>query len=209
MNVELIVSKDGGRTKKLQLHHETTVVGRRRDCNICIPSSEVSRRHCMLRFHDGYLTVEDLKSINGTLLNDQKIEDKTVVYPGDRLTIGPVHFTVRYELTPAARELLQLPQEGAEGGDFQFEVVPVEEEDPTIKMDVEEPSTVKEDFEIIEDVGDSQVVEIVDDPELVELVEDAELVEEVEDAEIIEIVDDAEIIEEPNNASPARKKQKA
>lgn len=208
MNVELIVSQGGGRTKKVQLHHETTVIGRRRDCNICIPSSEVSRRHCMLRFHDGYLTVEDLKSINGTFLNDQKIADKTVVYPGDRLAIGPVHFTVRYELTPAARELLQLPQEAGDG-DFQFEVVAVEEENPTIKMDAEEPSTVKEDFEIIEDVGDSQVVEIVDDPELIELVEDAEPVEEVEDAEIIEIVDDAEIVEEPKDASPARKKQKA
>jgi pSer/pThr/pTyr-binding forkhead associated (FHA) protein len=189
MNVELIVNRGGGRTKKLQLHHETTVIGRRRDCNICIPSSEVSRRHCMLRFRDGYLTVEDLKSINGTFLNDQKIADKTVVYPGDRLGIGPVHFTVRYELTPAARELLQLPQEAGEGGDFQFEVVAVEEENPTIKMDAEEPGTVKEDFEIIE------------------LVEDAEPVEEVEDAEIIEIVDDAEIVEEVS--SPPKKKQKA
>ncbi len=209
MNVELIVRQGGGRTKKLQLHHETTVVGRRRDCNICIPSSEVSRRHCMLRFHDGYLTVEDLKSINGTFLNDQKIADKTVVYPGDRLAIGPVHFTVRYELTPAARELLQLPQDAGDG-DFQFEVVAVEEENPTIKMDADEPGTpgtVKEDFEIIEDVGDSQVVEIVDDPELIELVEDAEPVEEVEDAEIIEIVDEAEIVEEVN--SPPKKKQKA
>ena len=149
----------------------------------------------MLRFHDGYLTVEDLKSINGTFLNDQKIADKTVVYPGDRLAIGPVHFTVRYELSPAARELLQLPQEAGDG-DFQFEVVAVEEENPTIKMD--EPGTVKEDFEIIEDVGDSQVVEIVDDPELIEL---------VEDAEIIEIVDDAEIVEEAS--SPPKKKQKA
>jgi len=160
----------------------------------------------MLRFHDGYLTVEDLKSINGTFLNDQKIADKTVVYPGDRLAIGPVHFTVRYELTPAARELLQLPQDAGDG-DFQFEVVAVEEENPTIKMDADEPSTVKEDFEIIEDVGDSQVVEIVDDPELIELVEDAEPVEEVEDAEIIEIVDEAEIVEEVN--SPPKKKQKA
>jgi predicted component of type VI protein secretion system len=206
MNVELIVSQGGGRTKKLQLHHETTVIGRRRDCNICIPSSEVSRRHCMLRFHDGYLTVEDLKSINGTFLNDQKIADKTVVYPGDRLAIGPVHFTVRYELSPEARELLQLPQDAGDG-DFQFEVVAVEEEDPTIKMDADEPGAVKEDFEIIEDVGDSQVVEIVDDPELIELVEDAEPVEEVEDAEIIEIVDDAEIVEKVS--SPPKKKQKA
>lgn len=199
MNVELIVTRGGGRTKKLRLHHEMTVIGRRRDCNLCIPSSEVSRRHCLLHFHDEYLTVEDLKSINGTYLNDQKVVDKSVVYPGDRLGIGPVHFTVRYQLTPSARERLQLPQEAA-GDDFQFEVVPVnenEEEDlPTIKMDVDEPVALGQDFEIVEDLKDSQVVEIVDDPELVELVEDAEPLEEVEDAEVVEIIEDAAIVEE-------------
>src|SRR5713101_1995433 len=176
MNVQLIVNKGAARGRKVQLRHEITVVGRRRDCNLCIPSSEVSRRHCLLHFHDEYLTVEDLKSINGTYLNDQKVVDKSVVYPGDRLGIGPVHFTVQYELTPSARERLQLPQE-AGGDDFQFEVVPVnenEEEDlPTIKMDVDEPAAPGQDFEIVEDLRDSQVVEIVDDPELVELVEDA------------------------------------
>lgn len=204
MNVELILDKGGGPTKKLRLHHEMTVVGRRRDCNLCIPSSEVSRRHCLLHFHDDYLTVEDLKSINGTYLNDQKVVDKSVVYPGDRLSIGPVHFTVQYELTPSARERLQLPQEA--GGDFQFEVVPVDENEPeelpTIKMDADEPAAPAQDFEIVEDLRDSQVVEIVDDPELVELVEDAEPLEEVEDAEVVEIIEDAEIVEENRPSQP-------
>ena len=205
MNVELIVSQAGGRTKRLRLHHEITVVGRRRDCNLCIPSSEVSRRHCLLHFHDGFLTVEDLKSINGTFLNDQKVVDKSVVYPGDRLGIGPVHFTVKYELTPEARERLQVPQE-ADGGDFQFEVVPVEEEGvPTINMDLDEPAPAGQEFEIVEDLPDSQVLEIVDDPELIEIVEDAEVLEEVEDAEVVEIIEDAEIVEEPKE-SPRRRK---
>ena len=205
MNVELIVSQSGGRTKRLRLHHEMTVVGRRRDCNLCIPSSDVSRRHCLLHFHDGFLTVEDLKSINGTFLNDQQVVDKSVVYPGDRLAIGPVHFTVKYELSPEARERLQVPQE-AEGEDFQFEVVPVEEEEvPTIKMDLDEPAPAGQEFEIVEDLPDSQVLEIVDDPELIEIVEDAEVLEEVEDAEVVEIIEDAEIVEEPKEAPRRRK----
>ncbi len=196
MNVELIVSQRGGRTKRLRLHHEITVVGRRRDCNLCIPSSEVSRRHCLLHFHDGFLTVEDLKSINGTFLNDQQIVDKSVVYPGDRIGIGPVHFTVKYELTPEARERLQVPQ-AADEGDFQFEVVPVDEEEvPTIKMDLDEPAPGGQEFEIVEDLKDSQMLEIVDDPELIEIVEDAEVLEEVEDAEVVEIIEDAEIVDE-------------
>jgi pSer/pThr/pTyr-binding forkhead associated (FHA) protein len=158
-----------------------------------------------LHFHDGFLTVEDLKSINGTFLNDQQVVDKSVVYPGDRLAIGPVHFTVKYELSPEARERLQVPQE-AEGEDFQFEVVPVEEEEvPTIKMDLDEPAPAGQEFEIVEDLPDSQVLEIVDDPELIEIVEDAEVLEEVEDAEVVEIIEDAEIVEEPKEAPRRRK----
>src|SRR5437879_1529167 len=111
MNVQLLVNKGATRGKKIQLRHETTIVGRRRDCNLCIPSSEVSRRHCLLQFQDGCLTVEDLNSINGTFLNEERIADKSVVYPGDRLAIGQVHFTVQYELSPSVRERLQAGRE--------------------------------------------------------------------------------------------------
>jgi len=207
MNVELIVIKEGNRAKRLRLHHEMTVVGRRRDCNLCIPSSEVSRRHCLLHFHDGYLTVEDLKSINGTYLNEQQIVEKSVVYPGDRLGIGPVHFTVQYELTADARQRLNLPETG-EGNEFQFEVVPVEDPQddlPTLKMDPDEQAPAAQEFEIVEEVPDSQMLEIVDDPELIEIVEDAELVEEIEDAEIVEILDDVQI-EEGTKGPPPKKK---
>jgi predicted component of type VI protein secretion system len=197
MNVQLIVNKGAIRGKKIQLGHETTIVGRRRDCNLCIPSSEVSRRHCLLQFQDGYLTVEDLNSINGTLLNDAAVVNKIVVYPGDRLAIGPVHFTVQYELSASARERLQAPQEV-------LEAVPVEEEPPTVKIE-EGLVPIDQDFEVVQEVNDSQVVEIVDDPEIVELIEDAEIVEEVEDAEVVDIIEDAEVVEEP----PPKKKQNA
>src|SRR6516165_3213327 len=124
MKVQLIVNKGAVRGRKIQLHHETTIVGRRRDCNLCIPSSEVSRRHCLLQFQDGYLTIEDLNSVNGTFLNEARIVDKSVVYPGDRLAIGPVLFTVQYELSPSARERLQ-----AMSGE-PLDAVPVLEEEP-------------------------------------------------------------------------------
>jgi predicted component of type VI protein secretion system len=207
MNVQLLVNQGSTRGRKIQLRHETTIVGRRRDCNLCIPSSEVSRRHCLLQFQDGYLTIEDLNSINGTFLNEQRIADKNVVYPGDRLTIGPVHFTVQYELSPSARERLQVPAE-AQPDEPPLEAVPVEEEPPTIKID-EGLVPVDQDFEVVENVSDSQVVEIIDDPEVVELIEDAEVVEEVEDAEVVDIIEDAEIVEEIKEIPSARKKQNA
>ncbi len=204
MNVQLIVNRGGTHGKKVQLRHETTIVGRRRDCNLCIPSSEVSRRHCLLQFQDGYLTIEDLNSINGTFLNEQRIGDKNVVYPGDRLTIGPVHFTVQYELSASARERLQVPAE-VQPEEPALEAVPVDEEPPTIKID-EGLVPVDQDFEVVENVSDSQVVEIIDDPEVVELIEDAEIVEEVEDAQVVDIIEEAEIVEEIKKVPSAKKK---
>jgi len=202
MNVQLIVNKGAARGRKVQLRHETTIVGRRRDCNLCIPSSEVSRRHCLLQFQDGCLTVEDLNSVNGTFLNEERIAGKSVVYPGDRLFIGPVHFTVQYELSPSARERLQAMSQGGPGEE-PLDAVPVLEEEPsTVKIDPDAPIPMDTDFEVVENVGDSQVVEIVDDPELVEIIEDAEIVEEVEDAQVVEIIEDAEVAKEVS--SPRR-----
>ncbi len=202
MNVQLIVNKGAARGRKVQLHHETTIVGRRRDCNLCIPSSEVSRRHCLLQFQDGCLTVEDLNSVNGTFLNEARIAGKSVVYPGDRLFIGPVHFTVQYELSESARERLR-----ASSGEEPLDAVPVMEEEPsTVKIDPDAPIPMDTDFEVVENVGDSQVVEIVDDPEIVEIIEDAEIVEEVEDAQVVEIIEDAEVAKE---VSSPKKRQRA
>jgi pSer/pThr/pTyr-binding forkhead associated (FHA) protein len=97
MDVKLVVEKGPARTKTVQLHREETLVGRRRDCDLCIPSSEVSRRHCILRFANGELSVEDLDSANGTYINDRRLTEKETVRPGDRLQIGPLTFRVRYQ----------------------------------------------------------------------------------------------------------------
>lgn len=204
MNVQLLVNQGAARGKKIELRYETTIVGRRRDCNLCIPSSEVSRRHCLLQFQDGYLTIEDLNSINGTFLNEQRIGDKNVVYPGDRLTIGPVHFTVQYELSPEARERLQVSSPTQAEG-VPLEAVPVEEEPPTVNAD-DGLVPIEQDFEVVENVSDSQVVEIIDDPEIVELIEDAEIVEEVENAEVVDVIEEAEIVEDVKEAPSAKKK---
>ena len=59
--------------------------------------------------------MEDLASVNGTLVNGQLIAKPTIVHPGDRLTIGAVTFLVQYQLTPKAIErLLEEQQKEAE-----------------------------------------------------------------------------------------------
>lgn len=47
----------------------------------------VSRRHAIINFRDGAVTIEDLGSTNGTFVNGEKVS-KTVLREGDRILIG-------------------------------------------------------------------------------------------------------------------------
>ncbi len=106
MNVKLVVAGGRGPRQTFSLPGEQTVIGRRHGCDLRIPSAEISRRHCVLRTADGYLTVEDLNSANGTYLNGRPVTGRSVVRPGDRLQVGPVTFLVEYPLSRAAGDLL-------------------------------------------------------------------------------------------------------
>src|SRR5438874_986069 len=115
MDVNLVMEPGTPRSRSIRLRSEQTVVGRRRDCGIRVVSREVSRRHCLLSYQNGYLSVEDLDSINGTYVNGQRIAARQMVRPGDRLEIGPAIFLVEYELTQKALD--QISQPPASGDD--------------------------------------------------------------------------------------------
>jgi pSer/pThr/pTyr-binding forkhead associated (FHA) protein len=54
----------------------------------------VSRAHCKLYEQDGQTVVEDLKSLNGTFVNNRRIQEPTPLTFGQLLTIGDVTFRV-------------------------------------------------------------------------------------------------------------------
>lgn len=110
VEVTLVIRKGSNETKVVRLRSEETVIGRQSGCELRIPSAAVSRRHCRLSFRDDVLSVEDLDSANGTLVNGERIEGIRALRPGDSLEVGPVVFTVKYQLTPEAEE--RLAQEG-------------------------------------------------------------------------------------------------
>jgi pSer/pThr/pTyr-binding forkhead associated (FHA) protein len=131
MDVRLVLEKSGAAVRTLHLKGEETVIGRRRDCDLRIQSSQISRRHCLLRFRDGYLTVEDLDSVNGTFLNGERVEGKQVVRPGDHLEVGPARFVVEYQMTKEALDRLEpATVEPVEEGE-ELEALPLAEEERT------------------------------------------------------------------------------
>src|SRR5262249_50085694 len=99
MQVTLVVEKGPARTRAIKLTAGETIVGRSRDCDLCIPSSDISRRHCLITLSNGQVTVEDLSSANGTFLNGVRLTGVKPVRSNDNLRIGPLTFTIKFEGT--------------------------------------------------------------------------------------------------------------
>ena len=76
-------------------------IGRSSDCEITIEDAKVSRKHAVFRVEGETVTVEDLGSANGTLVNGQRIAGATTLAHGDALEFEK-H---RYSLQIAGQEL--------------------------------------------------------------------------------------------------------
>ena len=82
---------------------EPRTLGRATRADFIVDVPLVSRFHCQLSVSpDGQLEVEDLRSTNGTFVNDRRIE-RAVLVAGDRLRLGRAELTVQRETPlPAA-----------------------------------------------------------------------------------------------------------
>jgi hypothetical protein len=63
------------------------VLGRSRDCDVTLGSPDASRRHAEIVGVGGDYLVRDLASTNGTFVNGERIEERTL-RGGDRIEIG-------------------------------------------------------------------------------------------------------------------------
>lgn len=99
VDVQFVMFKESGERKSFALHNETTIVGRREDCDIRIPLPEVSRRHAEINVSEDGVKLKDLGSANGTYVNNKRVEEKELV-AGDHLVFGPIVFTVQIDGQP-------------------------------------------------------------------------------------------------------------
>ena len=121
MEVNLVPLKKDGTTKSFPLPSTVTSIGRRQECDFCLPLSVVSRRHCEIYMDQGHVFVRDLNSRNSTFLNGRRI-DESRLQAGDVLQIGPVKFVIQIDGQPETFEsYFEGPSETAEkttAGDF-------------------------------------------------------------------------------------------
>jgi len=78
----------------ISVEKRTSLVGRGKDCAVVVIDKSVSRVHGRITVErSGSIMVEDLKSSNGTFVNDSRVESATIRH-GDFLRFGNVEFKV-------------------------------------------------------------------------------------------------------------------
>ena len=95
-----------GKDMAAHLGSRPAVIGRSAEADIRVPDDNVSRFHCEIRLWGGDYVVKDLRSSNGTFINDVKVA-VALLEVGDTLRIGPTVFRAEKEPPPGASAILR------------------------------------------------------------------------------------------------------
>lgn len=99
IDAKLVMFRASGERREFPLARQRTLVGRKNDCDIRIPLSEVSRHHTEILVEKETILLKDLGSANGTFVNNKRVRSFKLS-PGDHVIIGPVVFTLQIEGEP-------------------------------------------------------------------------------------------------------------
>lgn len=83
------------RRREWPLAAGSNLVGRDRECAVCIESDTISRRHARIVVTGSEATIEDLESKNGTFVNGQRVKQPVVLEAAAEIRVGSVTLTYR------------------------------------------------------------------------------------------------------------------
>src|SRR5947209_17489544 len=83
----LLVLKGTNPGQRIQLMEDTIVLGRNPDCQVPIGGTAVSRNHAQILHIQGKYYIEDLKSRNGTFVNNEQVTSRLPLNDNDRIKI--------------------------------------------------------------------------------------------------------------------------
>lgn len=91
-----LIPQGGG--DPIPLMKKNLLVGRRESCDIVLRFGNVSAHHCQLTLKNGYWTVKDLQSRNGTKVNNERLTEG-YIKPGDVLSVAKHKYQFKYSPT--------------------------------------------------------------------------------------------------------------
>jgi pSer/pThr/pTyr-binding forkhead associated (FHA) protein len=94
--------------KVLPLKSGDNIVGRGSECDVFVADGSISRKHAILHVAGDKITVRDMGSANGTVVDGKKIQDATPLHHGDVVRFGSLSFKI--ELANAPMRIASAPQ---------------------------------------------------------------------------------------------------
>jgi pSer/pThr/pTyr-binding forkhead associated (FHA) protein len=85
--LRFISGKYQGSEFPLRMNREI-IVGRSRDCDLVLVEDLVSRSHAKISSTDSEVYIQDLRSVNGTFVNGEKVIGRARLHEGDRILVG-------------------------------------------------------------------------------------------------------------------------
>ncbi len=82
---------DSGKEHSISL---PCLIGRGEEADFVLTDQTVSHRHALIDSSDDQLWIKDLDSVNGVLLNGNRISGKTFLHPGDFIQLGQSKFLI-------------------------------------------------------------------------------------------------------------------
>jgi pSer/pThr/pTyr-binding forkhead associated (FHA) protein len=95
MDVTLRVTQGKNVGQDVPIPGKKFLIGRAEDCHLRAGSDLISRHHCIIIIEDGYLSLRDFGSKNGSYVNDERVGGECELKHGDQLRVGPLEFTVQ------------------------------------------------------------------------------------------------------------------
>ncbi len=171
MQMQLKVANGGQAGKLISVNHDKFLIGRSDECHLRPKSESISRRHCAIIRKDGRILLIDLKSRNGTIVNDKKLDPARakVLKDGDRIKVGKLEFVAVIQAgianvkKPQVKDVKDAAARAAvNNNDSRFEEVDVSswlDEADQFERRSEEPETRQFQMSASPD-GDSTVMEL-------------------------------------------------
>lgn len=104
----LALLRRGNVESEFPLSDEPSVIGRDPQCAIPLRDERASKRHASVLIRGAEVIVEDLQSLNGTRVNEVRIERQRLV-PGDAIRIGRSILLLLVDGMPLSRSLAEVP----------------------------------------------------------------------------------------------------
>lgn len=100
MDVKFLVVQGKARGQHLLFPDGEFLFGRGPECHVRPDSEWVSRQHCLLHIKGDDISLRDLGSTNGTLVNGVRVVGSRDLHIGDQVQIGPLVFQVAVDGLP-------------------------------------------------------------------------------------------------------------